>query len=456
MKTQETDAPLNYAVYDRQLEIFLLLVEEFTKGWQDYGALELSMDIHSLCRKGARLFYMADQDWVEQQKDLTMERFQKNAHYLDGFERLVSDLLGPAMLRISKEMREGNKLEGKKLPYYTGNMTDVLPQLEGMLTSDGMEPQNYGSLYEAVTQVQGMMQKVKPKTYPGETSVERFWNLCRLLAYSCYLNYHFQRCVERKSHKISEEELEHLFGEIIQAYANSEEGEKILRTYKTRLLFENDGCPLSLEQIHAEEKNLVRELPESLQYCFMTYYREPGKMAYEIVHGQHSSEELQALTVVVAKNNVLQCMKYELEHPAQVKDELFNEVFQDQVNGKPVDLFELRTQIEQMVKLVERKNQWFCVWCVLKYHRLLKNMQFEAFSRQMMHPDWFGNAHVPTFTGDNLSDYKGYFTDNYFKVWNKKSYDYYRSSHDKKKWSNALFSTFYTLTTRMNDAFEGL
>ena len=168
-----------------------------------------------------------------------------------------------------------------------------------------------------------------------------------------------------------------------------------------------------------------------------------------------AADDLQCFVAVIAKWQMLHEQIYRIDHPT-VQPVLENTIFNTTLNGRTVDLKELKSAIGEMVNLVKRKNQWFCVWCVLKYHRLLKNMQFEAFSRQMMHPDWFGKAHVPTFTGDNLSDYKGYFTDNYFKVWNKKSYDYYRSSHDKKKWSNALFSTFYTLTTRMNDAFEGL
>ena len=84
------------------------------------------------------------------------------------------------------------------------------------------------------------------------------------------------------------------------------------------------------------------------------------------------------------------------------------EVFVRSVNSRPVNMEELKKTIAKMVKLVSKKNQWFCIWSVLKHHNLLANLSHEAFARQMMNSDWFGKQ-VPDyqrFSGDTFREYK--------------------------------------------------
>ena len=81
------------------------------------------------------------------------------------------------------------------------------------------------------------------------------------------------------------------------------------------------------------------------------------------------------------------------------------------------DLDQLRERISRMAQLVVQKNQWFCVWCILKHHNLLANLHFEPFATQMMQPDWFGGANVPQFRGDNISDYLDYFGETDYRLW---------------------------------------
>ena len=57
------------------------------------------------------------------------------------------------------------------------------------------------------------------------------------------------------------------------------------------------------------EKQLVHEVPASLQLCFMTHSQHLPKMAGEIAQGSYSREELEALTEVVAKCELLHCME---------------------------------------------------------------------------------------------------------------------------------------------------
>lgn len=80
----------------------------------------------------------------------------------------------------------------------------------------------------------------------------------------------------------------------------------------------------------------------------------------------------------------------ELEHPQEIAPSLYNEVFVQNINSRPVSMEELKKIIAKMVRLVSRKNQWFCVWSVLRHHNLLANYSHEAFARQMMSDDWFG------------------------------------------------------------------
>ena len=80
----------------------------------------------------------------------------------------------------------------------------------------------------------------------------------------------------------------------------------------------------------------------------------------------------------------------------------------------------------------------------------------KAFADQMMHPDWFGKEKVPTFKGENISDYSDYLGQTDFTLWNLKSFQDYRALHNKpeKKWSDTLFKTFHHLCYEMDEIYK--
>lgn len=150
----------------------------------------------------------------------------------------------------------------------------------------------------------------------------------------------------------------------------------------------------------------------------------------------------------------LRSIIHAIEHP-EVKSGLHNTIFCDQPNGKPISMEWLKGRIAEMVKMVKYKNQWFCVWCVLKHRNLLSDLHFEAFAKQMMHKEWFGQGKAPVFTGENISDYHDYLGDIDFNLWSLTDFQNYRTLHSKplKKWSDFLFNTFHHLCHEMDKVF---
>lgn len=118
---------------------------------------------------------------------------------------------------------------------------------------------------------------------------------------------------------------------------------------------------------------------------------------------------------------------------------------------------ELRKSIAKMVTLVTKKNQWFCVWSVLKHHNLIRvDTNFSAFANQMMSEDWFGDIDTRLrFSGDNLSDYSRYFSEYDYTQWDKEMFLEKKKIFGMKKWSESLFDTFSTLCRDMEKSICG-
>lgn len=453
--TMEAHATLDHSIFDRQLEIFCSMTEGFCAGWEEYSATELSWDIHSLCAKASRLCLMADEDAVIQQRAFIDERRMTNHHFHSQLTHLVFKLLTPLMHQLLAEMPMGEVLVGQKRPKFSGQLSDMLPHLRELLYN-GLEGQD--QLLALTNNVQSIQQTIQREqsslTPSGEKPVVRFWHLCELYCYASYIYYHFHRLVENRRCDIPEKELERLFVQTINEFADSEEGQLALTTFEARLRFDHYGNP-SREVLLSTGRELVKEIPEKLQLCYMNHRSEPAKMATEVIHLQPSHEELKALAMAVAKWNVIRRMVHQIDHPQQ-SSRLQNTIFRSEVQGQPVDLDNLRNCIQLMARKVVNKNQWFCVWCILKHHNLLADQHFEAFATQMMYPDWFGGTNLPKFRGDNISDYGDYFGETDYRLWNITTFRTYRDLHSKpqKKWSDKLFTTFQRLCFEMDEIFE--
>ena len=154
---------------------------------------------------------------------------------------------------------------------------------------------------------------------------------------------------------------------------------------------------------------------------------------------------------------LLECKIYEIQNPEKIESPLYNEVFVKAVNGRPVNMEDLKNAIGNMVQLISRKNQWFCIWSVLKHHNLLCNFSHEAFARQMMSDDWFGSINdYQHFSGDTLRDYKRYFSDYDYTQWDNDIFLEQKQLFGMTKWSNSLCVKFQKQCQEMEKAFIGL
>jgi len=450
----ETITTLDYTSYDRQLKVFCSMASAFVTGWEDYSASELSWDIHSLCVKASRLCLMVDQDVAVQQQMLTQERSQANKCFYEELEHLVYEEFAPLLHTLLTDFKQGEILTGKKLPRFSGQLTDILPYLGEMLEDGQHGKPTFPMLTNNVQTIQEYIQKQPGTATPGEKPVIRFWYFCELFCYTAYLYYRFNQLANSCMEQLPDEELERLFVQVIHRYEESEEGTHILKTFVARLSFDHGGHP-TREQLLNTGREIVKDIPEKLQLCYIHHRNDPGKMATEVIRVQPSGDELKALAIAVAKWNTLRRMIHEMDHPRK-PSRLQNTIFRTEVQGKPVDLDALKERIKQMAKLVVNKNQWFCVWCILNHHNLLADRHFEAFATQMMHPDWFGGTNLPQFRGDNISDYGDYFGETDYRLWNITSFRAYRDMHSKplKKWSDKLFTTFQRLCFEMDETFE--
>ena len=86
---------------------------------------------------------------------------------------------------------------------------------------------------------------------------------------------------------------------------------------------------------------------------------------------------------------------------------------------------------------------------------LQDNQNFEAFDTQMMTPEWFGDIDdYLHFSGDNLRDYRRYFSEIDYPQWEEKKFKEIKDLYNMTKWSDKLLSKFQHLCITMNGVFD--
>lgn len=446
---------IDYISFDRQLDNMIAMSGILVSEQDDCDTQELTFDIVSLLTKVNRLCAMAEADYAVQLEQLKRPRKDKNLYYSEKLQALIAAVM-PFLKNVTRVVHENRTFEGKKQGANISVTSSFLHELTGMsemLCADNME---WGSFVESFAGLESLVKKkFKATKYPGMTSVERVWLLLQYFVKLCYLQYHFKRVSRMDYQEIDAAEAERLLTQMIQAYADSEEGESELLRYEAVLRYDNDGRALSEEQLKAAQKALLNDVPKSLQLLYMQHVDDVNALAHGLTQIPCDEPELDSLIAVVAKWQLLSSRMAQKKRSQQSLQPLYNEVFVNSVNGKPVDLHALKGCIERMLPSIKRKNHWFCVWCVLKHHNLLATTESASFARQMMHKDWFRNIDQGKhFSGDTLRDYNGYLANVDYTNWQDKEYLLYKEQYNKSRWSSALCTNFRNICREMEEAMR--
>lgn len=458
MTEPEEQSSFSYEVFDRQLNTFYMMCRVLINGWEDYSTQEMNFDIRSLCTKTSRLCYMADQDLALQHNDLTHQRKLANQEHLETINQVVVGELCPFVKEVIENYKKTKVLEGHKAPMFSGQMGLLFPKLRELLMEDGMTEDNLDELLQNINIVEKEMpKKIKPTQFPGVRPTERFWNLFQIFCFSLYLVRHFRKVNHVSGQYVSDEEAGRLTELAIQRYPLDFRGKDDIDLYFSTLKFNNDKNALDISQLRSEQRKLQDEVPESLLLPFLHHVDDGYQLGMEVNHHQFTAEEFIQLLSATTKWQMLEQKIYELQHPAEVKLPFYNEVFVEAINSRPVNMDELKKTIAKMLKLVTRKNQWFCVWSVLKHHNLLANFSHEAFARQMMNNGWFGGivSDYQRFSGDTLREYKRYFSDYDYTQWDNDAFLEQKQLYGMTKWSNSLCQKFKKICLDMEHAISG-
>lgn len=447
----------DYKTYDRQLTNLLKMSEVMLDGWDDYSVTELNCDLRSLRTKAARLCAMADLDASIQHDDLMHSRSDHNARYASLFATLVYERLKPLLSRVVDNIRQGNRHVEHLPEMKVTDISELLPQLASILPPEEENGDDWTSLTVEVRQVESQYKKkYKPTAFPGMPIVERLLCLLQYFTLVCYLLFLFQRMEAQTHQEMTGEEAGRRMMQALRLYAESEAGSQALQLYQASLLFENGQHPLTAEQLRQAQCSLHKDVPESVRLCFINHIQDLNAMAVALSHTVASEADVLALVAAVAKWQWLGGQLYALEHPEPAQPVIYNEVLYTHRHTHPINLFSLRDHIRQHVMpLITRKNHWFCLWCVLRHRSLLQDEGSAAFTRQMMHTDWFAdlpdNLH---FTDDILRAYNGYLSTTDFCLWDEDEFLQHAARLGKqKKWNLTLFRTFRSLCDDINDAF---
>ena len=458
MTDTEEQPTFSYEVFDRQLNTYYRMCRVLINGWEDYSTQEMNFDIRSLCTKASRLCHMADQDLALQHSDLIHQRKLTNQKHLEVINQVIIGELCPFMRNIITKYKETNALEGHKTNMFSGQMSKLFPKLKDLLIEDGMTESNLDELLANISVVEKELpDRIKPTRFPGMKPTERFWNLFQLFCFSLYLVLHFRRVNHVCGQDISDEEAGRLTELAIQHYPSDPRGQKDIDLYFSTLEYNNNRNALDIEQMRSEQRKLQDEVPENLRLAFLHHVDDAHQLGMEVNHLNFTTEEFIQLLSATTKWQMLEQKIYEFLNPEEVESPLYNEVFVRSVNSRPVNMEELKKTIAKMVKLVSKKNQWFCIWSVLKHHNLLANYSHEAFARQMMNSDWFGKQ-VPDyqhFSGDTLREYKRYFSDYDYTQWDNDAFLEQKQIFGMTKWSNSLCLKFKKQCQEMEQAIRG-
>ena len=492
----DTAPALSYEVFDRQLQHFQNMLEMMVDGWEDYNSQEMTCDILSLCTKASRLCYMADQDLALQHTDVTQQRKEQNEHWRHQMEALVREKFSYFVLHVADGLKDGKMLEGHESPMFSAKLGIIFPRLHDLLMMEGMEKQQFQELQALFQTIESMVgseaplllaqlsnipgvslaqetQEASPSAdtlsddsqtvdsqYADPLSIEmllRFWNFFRLYAMASYLLLHFRRVCHVTSRPLDAEATIRLTESKVQRYMNDEEGKRSLYLYQARLRYENDGKPLDVSQWLKARRELKAQVPPKFELAFLYYADDTNKAGEELAKLTFSEEEFACLVDVLAKYQLIPRRIFEIDHPEEQSQTLPNEAFNIVVKGRSVDLLEVKKTIAKMVPLVEKKNQWFCVWSVLRHLNLIREgATFATFAHQMMSTEWFGKTEgIVRFTADNLSDYSHYFNEYDFTDWDEELFLEKKELYGMTKWSPKLCQNFSSLCERMMKAIWG-
>lgn len=474
------DASFSYEVFDRQLKHFCMMVQVLMDGWEDYSSQELAFDINSLCTKVSRLCYMADQDLALQHADVIHQRKEQNEDWHSEMEILVKIKFSPFVFRVLNELKEGKILQGHESPMFPSELSSIFPRIFDLLEMEGMGKEKMQQLQGIIVMGENMVRKEAPSLLSTEKpevlsmempeaqteemadaqSVEamhRLWSFLRLYAMTSYLLLHFRRVCHVTSCPLKAETTIRLTEQNVQQYLNSEEGKRSLDLYLSRLQYENDGKPLDIDQWLKARRELKAQVPPKFELAFLYYIDDINKAGEELANLTFTAEEFDILIDVLAKYQVITRRIFTLSHPEEQACNLPNEAFNWVVNGRSVDLLELKKSIGKMVVLVQKKNQWFCVWSVLKHLNVLRDdCTFATFAHQMMSPEWFGcSENVVPFSADNLSDYSRYFNEYDYTDWQEEIFLEKKDLYGMTKWSPKLCQNFSKLCEEMMKAIWG-
>lgn len=458
MTEKEINAAFSYEVFDRQLVNFHRMMYVLMEGWEDYGSQEMTFDICSLCTKASRLCYMADQDLALQHTDIIQQRKEQNERHLDSINMLMSKEFTPFLSSVVQAARAGRKVEGHKSPMFVSEVSVILPKLSDLLSQDGMTHEEMIAFNADLMEVEReFMKKVKMTKFPGVRQEERLWNLLRLYTLTCYLLLHFRRVCYVSNQSLGAEEMGRLMELAVLKYMNEEPGKQEIELYFSNLRYDNDGNPLGEGQLLSARRKLKEQVPKNLLLAFLNHADDARQLGAQLSEISFTADEFLPFLDATAKYQLITQKLFELQHSEEAEETLHNQVFYSVVNNRPVDMEELRKSIAKMVTLVTKKNQWFCVWSVLKHHNLIRvDTNFSAFANQMMSEDWFGDIDTRLrFSGDNLSDYSRYFSEYDYTQWDKEMFLEKKKIFGMKKWSESLFDTFSTLCRDMEKSICG-
>ena len=500
MTNLDTNVAFSYEVFDRQLSNFLQMSEVLVDGWEDYDSQEMSCDIKSLYIKASRLCYMADQDLALQHADVTQERREKNEQFHNQMEELMSGKLVPFVQQVVCKTKDGKMLEGHELPMFPSQLSGIFPRIFDLLKMQGMGLERLLELQEIIVKAETMVGNENPfllaqlfgisgisyeEMYSGdalkiESSVStdgndssesteemaspheiemllRLWDFLRFLTMTSYLLLHFRRVCHVTSKPLETDTIIRLIESKVQKYMSEGEGKRQLDLYQARLQYENDGKPLDIEQWLKARRNLKAQVSSKFELAFLYYGDDINKAGEELAKLTFTAEELDALIDTLAKYQLITRRIHEIIYPEEQTHTWPNEAFNLVVNGRNVDMLELKKSIGKMAKLVEKKNQWFCVWSVLKHLNLIREeCVFATFAHQMMSKEWFGDSSdIVSFTADNLSDYSHYFNEFDYTDWDEELFLEKKDLYGMTKWSPKLCQNFSQLCEKMMKAIWG-
>lgn len=456
MNEDKDEIEFSYEVFDRQLDNFCRMLSILVDAWEDYSPQELTFDIRSLCTKATRLCYMAEKDMVLQHNDIAKQRKEQNETHEVSISIIVMQKFTPLMAHIMEDMKKGKQIEGKRMKVAPLDMTRILPKLNEFFETDELGKGSTIDVNEVTKLQKELLRQVKPTHIPGVKPVERLWNLFQLYSMACYLMLHFRQLSHFTNLAMSEEQTTRLFEMSLQEYQEEPKGISDIDRYFTTLEYDNNGKQLSVSQLLDVRKTLKDEVPENLRLDFMKYIRDTQLLGAQLAHVNFTAQEYLKLVSATVKWHIIEQEIYDLEHPEGIPETLPNEVFYKVKDGKYIDMQNLKAQIANMLKFVTRKNHWFCVWCVLNHNCMLQdNQNFEAFATQMMTPEWFGDIDdYLHFSGDNLRDYRRYFSEIDYPQWDEKKFKEIKDLYNMTKWSDKLLSKFQHLCITMNGVFD--